>query len=164
MATHSSVLAWRSPGMGAPGGLPSMGSHRVRHNWSNLAAAAAAAACLARASLWLRGAWWAIVHGVEKSRTQLRDFTFTFTLSKCVFLLCLFTRQVLMLHVWVSWQQSYLFCVLILIPQSHNRHLWECITSSALQRFRAVRFIFSKGYEESVPNYSTVGSKEVLRL
>ena len=40
MATHSSVLAWRIPGTGEPGGLPSMGSHRVRHNWSDLAAAA----------------------------------------------------------------------------------------------------------------------------
>ena len=40
MATHSSVLAWRIPGMGEPGGLPSMGSHRVGHNWSDLAAAA----------------------------------------------------------------------------------------------------------------------------
>ena len=45
MATHSSVLAWRIPGTGEPGGLPSVGSHRVRHDWSNLAAAAAAA-CL----------------------------------------------------------------------------------------------------------------------
>ena len=41
MATHSSVLAWRIPGTGEPGGLPSMGSHRVGHNWRNLAAAAA---------------------------------------------------------------------------------------------------------------------------
>ena len=32
MATHSSVLAWSIPGMGKPGGLLSMGSHRVRHN------------------------------------------------------------------------------------------------------------------------------------
>ena len=32
MATHSSVLAWRIPGMGEPGGLPSMGSHRVGHD------------------------------------------------------------------------------------------------------------------------------------
>ena len=32
MATHSSVLAWRIPGTGKPGGLPSMGSHRVEHN------------------------------------------------------------------------------------------------------------------------------------
>ena len=41
MATHSSVLAWRIPGSGEPGGLPSMGSHRVGHDWSDLAAAAA---------------------------------------------------------------------------------------------------------------------------
>ena len=46
MATHSSVLAWRIPGTGEPGGLPSMGSHRVK---SNLAAAAAAAAPAAAA-------------------------------------------------------------------------------------------------------------------
>ena len=47
MATHSSVLAWRIPGTAEPGGLPSTGSHRVGHNWSDLAAAAAA-------SLWGR--------------------------------------------------------------------------------------------------------------
>ena len=41
MATHSSVLAWRIPGTGEPGGLPSMGSHRVGHDLSDLAAAAA---------------------------------------------------------------------------------------------------------------------------
>ena len=41
MATHSSVLAWRMPGTGEPGGLPSMGSHRVRHDWSDLAAVSA---------------------------------------------------------------------------------------------------------------------------
>ena len=41
MAAHSSVLAWRIPGMGEPGGLLSMGSHRVGHGWSDLAAAAA---------------------------------------------------------------------------------------------------------------------------
>ena len=44
MATHSSVLAWRIPGTGKPGGLPSVGSRRVGHDWSDLAAAAAAAA------------------------------------------------------------------------------------------------------------------------
>ena len=40
MAAHSSVLAWRIPGTGEPGGLLSMGSHRVRHDWSDFAAAA----------------------------------------------------------------------------------------------------------------------------
>ena len=42
MAAHSSVLAWRIPGTGEPGGLPSLGSHRVGHDWGDLAAAAAA--------------------------------------------------------------------------------------------------------------------------
>ena len=41
MATHSSTLAWRIPGTEEPSGLPSMGSHRVGHDWTNLAAAAA---------------------------------------------------------------------------------------------------------------------------
>ena len=42
MATHYSVLAWRIPGTTGPGGLPSMGSHRVGHDRSDLAAAAVA--------------------------------------------------------------------------------------------------------------------------
>ena len=42
MATYSSVLAWRNPGTGEPGGLLSMGSYRVGHDCCNLAAAAAA--------------------------------------------------------------------------------------------------------------------------
>ena len=44
MVTHSSVLAWRIPGMGETGGLPSVGSYRVGHDCSDLAAAAAAVA------------------------------------------------------------------------------------------------------------------------
>ena len=47
MATHSSVHAWRIPGTGEPGGLPSMGLHRVGHDWNDLAAAVAAAAAAA---------------------------------------------------------------------------------------------------------------------
>ena len=43
MATHSSVFAWRIPRTGEPGGLPSLGLHRVGHDWNELAAAAAAA-------------------------------------------------------------------------------------------------------------------------
>ena len=46
IATYSSVLAWRTPGTGEPGGLLSMGSHRVRYDRSDLAAAAAAAPTL----------------------------------------------------------------------------------------------------------------------
>ena len=43
MATHSSILAWRIPRTGKPGWLPSLGSHRVGHDWSDLAAAVAVA-------------------------------------------------------------------------------------------------------------------------
>ena len=41
MVTHSSILAWEIPEVEEPGGLPSMGSHRVEHDWSDLATAAA---------------------------------------------------------------------------------------------------------------------------
>ena len=44
LATHSSVLAWRIPGTGEPGGLPFLGSQRVGYDWSDLEVAAAAAA------------------------------------------------------------------------------------------------------------------------
>ena len=54
MAIHSSVLAWRIPGTGEPGGLPSMGSHRVGHDWSDLAAAAAAAALITKNKIIIR--------------------------------------------------------------------------------------------------------------
>ena len=61
MATHSSVLAWRIPGMGEPGGLPSMGSHRVGHDWNDLLVAVAAAEYLMH-----RGAWQAAVLGSHR--------------------------------------------------------------------------------------------------
>ena len=77
MATHSSVLAWRIPGMGEPGGLLSMGSHRVGHNWRDLAVAVEGKG-EGIGNPVNGGAWWAAVHGVAKSRTQLSDFTFTF--------------------------------------------------------------------------------------
>ena len=59
MATHSSVLAWRIPGTGEPGGLPSIGSHRVGHDWSDLAAAAALWSCK-RMSFFLGNTHWNI--------------------------------------------------------------------------------------------------------
>ena len=61
MATHSSVLSWRIPGMGEPGGLPSVGLYRVGHDWSDLAAAAARnPACKACVSytIWWWVRWW----------------------------------------------------------------------------------------------------------
>ena len=59
MATHSSVLAWRIPGTGEPGGLPSLGSHRVGHDWRDLAAAAAVS-------------WWAVCECVCETGIHLR--------------------------------------------------------------------------------------------
>ena len=58
MATGSSVLAWRIPGTGEPGGLQSMGSHRVGHDWSDLAAAENLHLTLARIILM----WWSTLH------------------------------------------------------------------------------------------------------
>ena len=98
MATHSSVLAWRIPGTAQPGGLPSMGSHRVGHDWSDLAVAAAAARQRTRwldsitdsmdmnvSQLWEmvkdREAWSAAVHGIAKSWTQLSKWTHIVRLS-----------------------------------------------------------------------------------
>ena len=57
MAAHSSVLAWRIPGTGEPGGLPSVGSHRVGHDCSDLAAAAAATTMTA--------SFWAVSQGTN---------------------------------------------------------------------------------------------------
>ena len=52
MATHSSVLAWRIPGTGEPGGLLSLGSHRVGHDWNDLAAAVAVLPVLQALRTW----------------------------------------------------------------------------------------------------------------
>ena len=82
MATHSSVLAWRIPGTEEPGGLLSMGLHRVRHDRSDLAAAGAYCLLVEGNGNSLQyscrenprdgGAWWAAVYGVAESRTWLK--------------------------------------------------------------------------------------------
>ena len=79
MATLSSVLAWRISGTGEPGGLPSMGSHRVRHDWSNLAVVAAnvgnllsSSSSFSKPSLDI---WKFLVHIVLEPSTQ--DFCMT---------------------------------------------------------------------------------------
>ena len=72
MAAHSSVLVWRIPGTGKPGGLPSMGSHRVGHDWSDLAAAAATAAAAMENSM-------EIQYGSVKSRPIISSHIWVFT-------------------------------------------------------------------------------------
>ena len=66
MATHSSVLAWRILGTGEPGGLPSMGTHRVRHNWRDLAAAVVLATPVPTG--------WAHEHGSHSDRGGIWDW------------------------------------------------------------------------------------------
>ena len=63
MATHSSVLAWRIPGTEEPGGLPSLGSHRVRHDLKRVTNPLQYSG--------LENSMDCIVHGIAKSRTQL---------------------------------------------------------------------------------------------
>ena len=72
MATHSSVLAWRIPRTGEPGGLPSMGSHKVGHDCSNLAAAAAwnLSGGSIMAPFYSVGVFWASTHGQALRKIQ----------------------------------------------------------------------------------------------
>ena len=76
MATHSSVLAWRIPGTGEPGRLPSMGSHRVGHDWSDLAAAAALSTwsqsyrCFT--SSWGHNGEWDIILALQRTHILVR--------------------------------------------------------------------------------------------
>ena len=104
MATHSSVLAWRIPGTGEPGGLPSMGSHRVGHNWSNLAAAAAAA----------EGMWMTIgIHDLKTSIVQYgkqmrADLQCNITCDKIQYWMCMkMTRKER------RWNKTLISCFLI---------------------------------------------------
>ena len=83
MATHSSILAWRISWMQEPGGLLSMGSHRVRHNWSDLACMHACIgegngnplqySCLENPRD--RRAWWAAVYRVTQSCTRQKQLS-----------------------------------------------------------------------------------------
>ena len=81
MATHSSVLAWRIPGTGEPGGQPSLESHRVGHNWETSLSLFTSCIgegngnplqCSCLENPRDGGAWWAAVYGVAPSRTQLK--------------------------------------------------------------------------------------------
>ena len=82
MATHTSVLAWRIPGTGEPGGFPSMGSHRVGHDWSDLAAAAA----------WCFGYYqqnWDHLSWVQVANSKYKSFHYVkkkrWSLKKCLY-------------------------------------------------------------------------------
>ena len=97
MATHSSVLAWRIPGMGEPGGLQSLGSHRVGHDWSDSVAAAAA---------------WEATHTPGATSIEIRDewnrwvkvcFPFYFLYSQRTQLSLLNTHKTSTTMKWFKW-------------------------------------------------------------
>ena len=79
MATHSNVLACRIPGTGEPGGLPSMGLHRVGHDWSDLAAGVAAPKGLCFSTLLEFGK----SGHIQRGRTTGRRFWKPFYLRNC---------------------------------------------------------------------------------
>ena len=81
MVTHSSVLAWRIPGTGEPGGLQTMGSLRVRHDWGTLLSLSLSCIgegngnplqCSCLENPRDRGTWWAAVFGIAQNRARLK--------------------------------------------------------------------------------------------
>ena len=76
VATHSSVLAWRIPGTGEPGGLPSMGSHRLGHNWSDLAGRQQPTGNNAL-SKWMNLGFWLLIQALIPPSKQLTKSKFT---------------------------------------------------------------------------------------
>ena len=80
LVTHSSILAWRISWTEEPSRLWFIGPQRIGHDWSDLSREGYGTplqySCLETPMD--RGAWWAAVHGVAKSRTRLSDFTFSF--------------------------------------------------------------------------------------
>ena len=116
MPTHSSILAWRIPGTGEPGGLPSMGSHRVGHYWSDLAAAAVLNLWVWRIDIpyhyWVFNMWtWYILcffqHGI---------FFYLFECSLISAVLCHFLNRdltYLLLNLFLSFY--FLWCYLIFL-------------------------------------------------
>ena len=99
MTTHSSSLAWRIPGMGEPGGLPSMGSHRVGHDWSDLAAAAATdQKFLTGISVVLQS----VNNEIQTKARYCLPYTFNFLLRKTMQNMLLIISKQEYIFTWVS--------------------------------------------------------------
>ena len=126
MATHSSVLAWRIPGTVETGGLPSMGSHRAGHDWSDLAAAAAMTKlsifiheCLTTIDLFsLVNCFLVLVFELALyvlDTCPLSVMCFADILSLCAFCFChivFFTEHLSFLNFW--WSSVFVFCDCVL--------------------------------------------------
>ena len=106
MATHSGVLAWRIPGAGEPGGLPSRGSCRVGHDWSDLAAAAAAGEQIQPGVIMFMpiASPLCVVGGVQLADCSVMGFL-PLLLLVCMLASCGFISS--FLQIWEGWNVSW---------------------------------------------------------
>ena len=111
MAPHSSTLAWRIPWTEKPGGLQSMGSRRVGHNWET--SHSISISCIGEGNgntlwySWLEnprdsGAWWAAVYGVAQSQTRPKQLSSSSSSSSRLVMAFLPRSK----HLLISWLQS----------------------------------------------------------
>ena len=114
MATHSSVLAWRIPGTGEPGGLPSLGSHRVRR------------------LKWLSSS--SSIHDIFASLTWIIEILIFLNVFSIKSLLILHLLSVVMLFYWVycsqhpdKLQNNDLGCVLLNVQSDRQIQMDECV-------------------------------------
>ena len=128
MATHSSVLAWRIPGTGEPGGLPSMGSHRVGYDWSDLTATA-----------------WAVGVSVFLALAHRKDSLTNCSINKML-LLC-FSRKKYKnyLLMWVLKTHIPSFCL------RGRRRLWTSLKWNNLKRCKQKRRISKLSLKQLQP-------------
>jgi len=153
MATHSSILAWRIPGKGEPGGLPSMGSHSVGHNWSDLAAAAAAAKWR-----WPHKKIWFICLVTERHSCRECSLMCISVGKKNVFILCIyfksfqpFSRVWLFATLWTAAHQASLsiinsgslFKLMSIVSVMLSNHLILCCPLSPLPCVFPIIRVFS---------------------
>ena len=116
MATHSSTLAWQIPWTEEPGGLPSLGSHRVGHDWVtslSLSCTGEGNGNLLHCSCLENprdgGVWWATVSGVAQSRTWLKRLSSSSSSYLLWISLLLFYLREISLslsHFFFLWQHS----------------------------------------------------------
>ena len=131
MATHSSVLAWRIPGTAEPGGLLSMGLHRVRHDWSDLAAAAACFQFILRNCQTLQGSW---LHHFAFPTAVYEDSSF-FIFSPMLVISCFFF--IIAILVGVKWRWKSLSRVRLCYPMDS--------TVRGILQARIVEWVHSPG-------------------
>ena len=156
MATHSSVLAWRIPGMGEPGGLPSMGSQsRTRLKWLSSSSSSNSVSAVKKIFLpmqetWVqclgsagegngtplqysclgnpmdRGTWWATLHGVPESHTRLT------------------TEH---MHAWCACTHTH----------THTQLIYNAVLLSGLQQSDSVIYIYTHTFSHSFPLWFITG-------